>query len=111
RALRAAYVDFGQVVQHVVGVAGGAEHRRGRAGQPVQPVVAHRAGLAPGGGAVGDPGDVAVLVVGVGQVQPPVGHRAGPGQGAVRAAAGQLAGVLGHRVDDAVAVGELPDRP
>ena len=45
-------------------------------------------------------GDVAVFIE----------HRAQIQHAAVHAVAGQLAGVLGHRVDDAVAVGELRQR-
>src|SRR5690606_31527734 len=59
-------LDLGQVVEHVVAVAGGAEHRRGGLDQPVQAVVGHVpvAALVLAGRRIGDERDIAVLVVG-----------------------------------------------
>ena len=104
-------VDGEQVVKYVVAVGSGIEHRAGRGGlrEAVQAVVAHGAGLLAAGGVVGDGGHVAVAVIGVLQVQAPVGQGAAAGGGAVGASLRQAAGILGQGVDDAVAVGELLD--
>src|SRR5690606_25195500 len=65
--------DPGQVVQHVIAVvrAGAAVHGGRDVRQPVQAVVGHGpvAVLVPAGGAIGDRGDVADLVVVVDVVQ------------------------------------------
>ena len=102
RLRSARHLHVGQVVQHVVGVAGGTEHRRRRAGEPVQGVVGHVAVAAVAGDRIADGRDVADGVVVVAVVVD--GRRAVH----VVAAVGQAAGVLGQRMDDAVAVGELP---
>lgn len=97
---------MGQVVEHVVGVAGSAEHRRAGRREPVQAVVAHRpvAALPLARGRVGHVQHVADLVVGV-LVLVDGGRSVG-----VLARRRQAAGVLRQRVDDAVAVGELLER-
>src|SRR5690606_18418599 len=96
------------VVQDVVRVMrpGAAVHRGGDLRQPVQAVVGHGpvAALVAPGGAVGDRGDVADLVVVVDVVQD-LGGAVG-----VLAFLRQAAGVLRQGVDDAVAVGELLQR-
>src|SRR5690606_34630083 len=99
--------DPGQVVQHVIAVvrAGAAVHGRRDIRQPVQAVVGHGpVAVLVRTGAIGDRGDVADLVVVVDVVQE-LGAAVG-----VPAFLRQAAGVAGHRVDDAVAVGELLQR-
>jgi len=80
--------------------AAAAKRGRGRAGQPVQAVVRHRlaAGAVQG---VGDAGNVAIAVI-----RELLAQRAAR----VGARSRQLAGVLHHRVDDAVAISELLER-
>src|SRR5690606_11293120 len=103
RLAAAGDLEVGQVVDGVVAVGRRAEHRRGRLDQPVQVVIDHVPVAAAPGHAIADGQYVAVLVVVVAVVV--------DGGAAVRilAAIGQSPRILGHRMDDPVAVGEPGD--
>src|SRR5690606_10543080 len=103
RLAAAGDLEVGQVVDGVVAVAGGAEHRRGRLDQAVQVVIDHVPVAAVACDPVADGQHVAVGVVVVAVV---VDGGAAVG---IAAALGQAPRILGHRVDDAVAVGEPGD--